>query len=183
MRDTLGCDKFVYFMYREDNDWIKIGISKRPYRRREEVQKDARTHVSLLPMLMIPDTYYDSAYQLEQNLHAKFKEFRMDGEWFKKDGVKSLIKWSVNSRWGYLVPSYFRDCTDNSIIHTTPEHSTAMYLPAKYANVKYLSDQKHPSTGVYYKAKINNKTLNLVGNYVLNNFEQYDSELRKLRYI
>lgn len=185
MRDTLGCDKFVYFMHREDNGWIKIGISNKPYRRREEIQKEVKSIVRLFPMLMIPDRSFDTAYKLEQKLHKSLHSRRMDGEWFKTDGdpysfICWVIKWVVIYNWGYLVPFYYHDTRDASVIYTKPEDTEAMYLPAKYANTRYLAPRRDPYTKVLYRPKINNKTLKFVNNYILDNFEKYQDELHKL---
>lgn len=183
MRESLGCDRFVYFMHREDQPWTKIGISNNPHRRREEVQKDIGCKVTLFSMLMIPDRCFDNAYQLEQWIHKKFSSLRVDGEWFKSMSAELIALNVVRSEKGYFIPSYYYDTRDASIVHTKPEDISDMYLAAKYANIRYLKPQTNPENGVHYTPKINTATFKLIKDYVLTNFEEYGDILRKVRYV
>lgn len=66
---------FVYLMKRENSD-TKIGVSKNPLTRLEQIRKD-HTSVELVYTMKA-----DKSYKAEKILHDEFAEKRKDGEWF-----------------------------------------------------------------------------------------------------
>ena len=65
----------LYFMKRLNGD-IKIGVSVHPGRRRNEVERKEGCVVQILGIVQSGD------YTLESELHERFVDYRVDGEWF-----------------------------------------------------------------------------------------------------
>lgn len=73
---------FVYFMYSEEVDAIKIGVSKHPRIRLRQIRKrnHFRKYLSDVKIIKIEE----GGFPREKELHGIFAESRIDGsEWFK----------------------------------------------------------------------------------------------------
>jgi hypothetical protein len=68
----------IYFMKKERRNEIKIGKSNTPWKRRKCVNTSSSEKVELL--LAIHVSNEDEA---EKKLHAHFREYRLNGEWFE----------------------------------------------------------------------------------------------------
>lgn len=67
--------KYVYFMQRNSDGFIKIGESDNPRKRKSKVQAEVGEPVELL-------YYFPQPVPLETLLHDKYRNGRADGEWF-----------------------------------------------------------------------------------------------------
>ncbi len=70
---------YTYFIIEnEDNDdsRIKIGFSKKPEKRIKELQTGNSRKLAIMGWIESEDK------SLEKNLHQKYEEFRLTGEWF-----------------------------------------------------------------------------------------------------
>ncbi|MGV6860992.1 MAG: GIY-YIG nuclease family protein [Putridiphycobacter sp.] len=68
----------VYFMKNPRNNLIKIGVSIHPNIRKKQLESKNNK----LEILRIIDS---GGFELERELHEKFKQYRMQGEWFKSN--------------------------------------------------------------------------------------------------
>jgi DNA-binding XRE family transcriptional regulator len=74
---------YVYAMLSCDR--VKIGYSERPKQRLNDANTMSPFKVEMLG-------YYEATFQDEQDLHKKFYEFRLHGEWFAYSGP--VKKWA-----------------------------------------------------------------------------------------
>ena len=81
---------WVYFIFDEDNQAIKIGRSTNPLHRLSELQVGNSKSLGLLKII-------DGGAELEHKLHKKFKDLRLNGEWFK--ATQELLQF-IDSREG-----------------------------------------------------------------------------------
>ncbi|TAG60665.1 MAG: hypothetical protein EAZ28_06365 [Oscillatoriales cyanobacterium] len=81
---------WVYFIFDEDNQAIKIGRSTNPLHRLSELQVGNSKSLGLLKII-------DGGAELEHKLHKKFKYLRLKGEWFK--ATQELLQF-IDSREG-----------------------------------------------------------------------------------
>jgi plasmid stabilization system protein ParE len=70
---------YVYVI-RASNGYYKIGISFNPHQRFKDLQRDAATWAIELELIHVIES--KNAYGLEQSLHKRFAEQRVNGEWF-----------------------------------------------------------------------------------------------------
>lgn len=74
----------VYFIERDDG-LVKIGYSYDPVKRLSQLKQQHRCGMKILSTIQ-------GARKLEQELHTKFADSRVEGEWFKPTGdLMSLI--------------------------------------------------------------------------------------------
>ena len=79
---------YVYFIT-DGHGHIKIGKADDTYQRLKELQTGNPYKLSFLLTVML-DSVSD-AFDLEQRLHSKFSEYRMEGEWFEAEPVMEFI--------------------------------------------------------------------------------------------
>lgn len=82
----------VYFMLESGKGYTKIGFSCRPWDRRAAVQQCLSPHdVRLVAEIWCNTESY--ARTLEQHLHKRFAEHRINGEWFNlsRDDIRRII--------------------------------------------------------------------------------------------
>lgn len=80
---------FLYFIEATDQDRIKIGISKNPYKRVEQLQTGSPHRLFLLGVCK-------GNYQDEAVLHRMYKHLRVSGEWFEatlelRGGIEKIL--------------------------------------------------------------------------------------------
>ena len=78
--------QFVYFI--SDGDAIKIGLSKTPKGRLRTLQTGHPRELVLLASL-------EGSRRLEREIHERFANLRLRGEWFRDDG--EIRKWLRSS--------------------------------------------------------------------------------------
>ena len=89
--------EYVYFMYNEATELIKIGRSNNPKQRLYSINSVFKTQfgmenkISLIGIICVPS---GNSTLLEQKLHDKFKEYNKNGEWFEltKEQIYELLK-------------------------------------------------------------------------------------------
>lgn len=79
---------YVYFIT-DGQGHIKIGKADDTYKRIKELQTGNPYKLSFLLTVML-DSVSDT-FELEQELHSKFSQYRMEGEWFKGEPVYDFI--------------------------------------------------------------------------------------------
>jgi hypothetical protein len=69
--------KYIYLIQSLENSYYKIGISKHPTKRIEELQTGNASELRLI------DTYQSEyANKIEKTLQRRYLHFRKEGEWF-----------------------------------------------------------------------------------------------------
>jgi len=68
----------IYLILNEDNDHIKIGISKNATKRVKQLQTGSSSKLTLLY-----EREVEHASKVERNLHQYYKDYRVHGEWFE----------------------------------------------------------------------------------------------------
>lgn len=91
--EKVYAETFVYLMFDSNLNAYKIGHSKTPKIRETTLQAEKPT----IEMLF----YFSGTTKTEKDLHAKFAEKRMRGEWFKLD--QSDINW-IESNFETIKP-------------------------------------------------------------------------------
>ena len=77
---------FVYFILDKQNDHIKIGVSNDVEKRLENLRKQRGAGELTLVCLL------EGGYELEKELHERFHEFRLYGEYFQySEQIKAFI--------------------------------------------------------------------------------------------
>lgn len=72
---------YIYFIQRVDGIGpIKIGTSTNPNKRLAGIQTSNPYRLRIIKLIL-------GGLKVEHNLHTKFKEYRMEGEWFKPDNI------------------------------------------------------------------------------------------------
>ncbi len=92
-------DSYIYLIHSHD-DVYKIGVSQRPKERLQSLGT-----LSPYDLTLVMAMKHDDAYGAEISLHEKFKEKRMNGEWFKltdKD-VSYIVNSFRQSKLGKLM--------------------------------------------------------------------------------
>ena len=79
---------YVYFIT-DGHGHIKIGKADDTGKRIRELQTGNPYKLSFLLTVML-DSITD-AFELEQRLHSKFAQYRMEGEWFEAEPVLEII--------------------------------------------------------------------------------------------
>lgn len=74
---------FVYFIFNEDSNAMKIGRAKNVAKRLRTLQTSSPAELELLKA--IPVEGRAAAQSLELELHEQFNAFRLNGEWFRAD--------------------------------------------------------------------------------------------------
>jgi predicted GIY-YIG superfamily endonuclease len=73
----------VYIIMREDGV-VKVGISRRPRKRRKDLQSLMPEHrLRLVYSLKLPEA--GAAFKIEQEAHERLTRCRLFGEWFRCD--------------------------------------------------------------------------------------------------
>ena len=70
--------QFVYIISNDDNDYIKIGVSKNVNKRLKQLQTGSWTKLTLLYKSII----CSNAFNIESIIHTKLKQYKVQGEWF-----------------------------------------------------------------------------------------------------
>ena len=69
--------KYIYLIQSLENGYYKIGISKHPTKRLQQLQTGNASPLKLI------DTYYtEHANQIERALQRRYCHFHKEGEWF-----------------------------------------------------------------------------------------------------
>jgi predicted GIY-YIG superfamily endonuclease len=76
---------FVYFIFNEDSNAIKIGIAHNVQKRMMSLQTSSPAKLKLMKSLQVNGS--EEALKQERLLHQKFSAIRLNGEWFKADTV------------------------------------------------------------------------------------------------
>jgi len=76
--------KVIYFIQQENDGAIKIGISNNFKKRLRQLQTGSPYKLNIL-------TIINGDEELEKQLHSKFAEYRLSGEWFKP--VEKLVNY------------------------------------------------------------------------------------------
>jgi len=74
---------FVYFVLNEDCRAIKIGRAKDLNKRIKALQTASPVPLKLLKSVQLSSE--KESHELEQSLHKRFSDFRMQGEWFRSE--------------------------------------------------------------------------------------------------
>ena len=80
---------FVYFIFNEDSNAIKIGIAKNLARRMMSLQTSSPAILRLIKSIQVGGS--KEAAELEKSLHKQFAQLRLAGEWFKAEA--SLLEY------------------------------------------------------------------------------------------
>ena len=83
---------FVYFIT-DGHGHIKIGKADDTSQRIKELQTGNPYKLSFLLTVILPSV--EEAFDLEQELHSIFDDYRMEGEWFEEPPVLELIDTDV----------------------------------------------------------------------------------------
>ena len=70
---------YVYILHAVGSDRYKIGYSKNPFNRAEEINGSQ----SPFPCIVIACVLVENAAFTEEVMHIKYQEFRVHGEWFR----------------------------------------------------------------------------------------------------
>jgi hypothetical protein len=76
---------FIYFIFNQDSNAIKIGRAKNLERRIKSLQTSSPAKLELLKSISVQGM--SEAQDLEQSLHRKFEDLRITGEWFRADSI------------------------------------------------------------------------------------------------
>ena len=71
---------YLYFVYVENNEAVKIGITNCIYNRMQHYKTSNPCDVILIADLTLPNK--EVAERLEEKIHCLFKKYRLHGEWF-----------------------------------------------------------------------------------------------------
>jgi predicted GIY-YIG superfamily endonuclease len=77
---------YLYVIYCENPHSVKIGVSGNIPKRLSSLQTSNPTKLKLLGFVE-----HENAYQLEQDIHAYLKDYKINGEWFRFEGLASLF--------------------------------------------------------------------------------------------
>lgn len=76
-------EKQIYLIFSQENGYYKIGISKNPQKRIEQLQTGNSSELKII------ETYKSEYYnKIEKALHRRFSHARINGEWFALDAVE-----------------------------------------------------------------------------------------------
>lgn len=106
-------NKFVYVF--SDGEFYKIGVSKNPIQRAEQIKFATKNRISVLMTINCKD-----AYGCEKYLHNKYKDFNVGGEWFSFedesfiDEVYRVCKNNIVSKENFI-------CLDSKLNQKSPE--------------------------------------------------------------
>lgn len=70
----------VYFIGNQSHKWVKIGYTKSLGKRIGDIQVGCPFPVEVLRVI---NSDGDNVRKLEKSLHRKFRDYRMNGEWFR----------------------------------------------------------------------------------------------------
>jgi len=86
-----GCTfKYVYVLYAPDVNRVKIGMSKRPIKRMDDIELSCP--IDLEPILIV-GVYHKMASNIECMLHKAWRRYNWRGEWFEYEGkLKDYIE-------------------------------------------------------------------------------------------
>lgn len=74
---------FVYFIFNEDSNAVKIGRATDLAKRMKALQTSSPTKLKLLKSVQVERG--EDAQELERSLHKQFYEIRLTGEWFRAE--------------------------------------------------------------------------------------------------
>ena len=106
----MGC--YVY-MIQKGYGSIKIGVSKDPDARLRQLQTG--NHGDLFIIAKFPFKSEAEARTMENELHKKFRKFRLNGEWFKK-GILREFKHKAQ-----IFPNIFRQLNKGESLNSYHE--------------------------------------------------------------
>lgn len=86
MYSQFGPRGYVYFALRQDDELVKIGMSKNTGRRGDELWRDVGGRI----IHRVPCSV-NNMRATEYELHRFFEDFRRDGEWFLIDSIMFQI--------------------------------------------------------------------------------------------
>lgn len=127
----MSSEGHVYLL--RGGDYLKIGFSKKPFKRLRELQTSCPFPLVLVKSFCGPSL-------LERALHNKFRKYRLEGEWFSASD--EILNWfaSVNEEELEALRASYRDDRNVKImIRVTPEEYKNMHDSAK-SRGKTLSD-------------------------------------------
>ena len=114
----------VYFVSAPELGRVKIGFAADPRTRLGKLRADSPTRLVLLAVI-------DGDVETEKDLHSRFSNFRLHGEWFTLDGA---LQEFVDSLKPYEPPARKRLCTDVA---------SAVNISMSYAS-QILSGKRNP---------------------------------------
>ena len=79
---------YVYFIT-DGHGHVKIGKADDTCQRMKELQTGNPYKLTFLLTVMLESIH--DAFELEQRLHSKFSDYRLEGEWFEADPVMDFI--------------------------------------------------------------------------------------------
>lgn len=89
---------FVYYIFNEEKDKVKIGISNNPLQRAKDLQTACGEEISIMHTIEFPNR--EKAFEAEQFLHREFSQFRKHPskvakscEWFDAGIVPDLMRY------------------------------------------------------------------------------------------
>lgn len=74
---------FVYFIFNQDSNAIKIGRARDLGKRMRALQTSSPAKLTLIKSVQVESG--DEAHELERSLHKQFNDIRLTGEWFKAE--------------------------------------------------------------------------------------------------
>lgn len=82
--------KYLYIIGNEVENICKIGISGNPSKRLKQLQTGCPYKLTILAVVGSFD------YESEKNLHNRYKDYRLNGEWFRIKGeIRTIIEQST----------------------------------------------------------------------------------------
>lgn len=149
MNEKWGC---VYIIQKVDQDIYKIGYSKDPVNRLKTLQTANNDKLELLI-----DFYFEDAHKIEKLVHHKYKQYKLNGEWF---GFSKKILGDCHR---FLKELFMKP--------SNSENSTKFLIKNKFldenGNLIYKPVNKRK-----YNKKINNKNINI---------DETDEKISKLK--
>ena len=82
-----GCSVVYFIQAGSSRGYIKIGVADCPERRLADLQTGNAHRLSLVAIV-------DGGESMERELHAKFKEDHIRGEWFRPMGRHKILEYA-----------------------------------------------------------------------------------------
>jgi hypothetical protein len=128
----------VYFIQSGDDGPVKIGLSKNPWSRLCKIQTDHDRPARLIRL-------FEGGHAQERELHRRFAEHRMNGEWFKP--VEAILTGAIElppldiqrvkpARRGWTEESFRRFCESSDRTRRTPESRARRKASAALAGAR-----------------------------------------------
>jgi hypothetical protein len=90
-------EQYVYFIQDVTGHVIKVGCAADPQSRLAQLKTGNPRKLRLLG-------YLPGGRKLEQEIHKELAYWRLDGEWFQREGVMEYIDKITPDRWAFLNP-------------------------------------------------------------------------------